>query len=398
MHKNPNIEANEEKVIIDPHVWKKSGMSRLDFVKRIRGVKAIRVREIECSQEATGLPVFSYLPRNLESWGLLERFHRLVNEGDFSVFDERANDFIIAIVIAPSLAHWLFNTKIAVLQLQILNWLAGWLTWHSELPDKKIAQLPAGIVEKVESIQRVHYGQQFCVDELWGKSHSKRPLELLKHYEDITKKLTNTTPPEILKIRTCELENIDLESWGLSRVFDFGYSYIYIRGDDWERYVVRGEICENDRVESSEELRQKWLHTFELYPTRKSHVFGIIRDNEFVNCSTAKIPQVPESVRNKVLQYHNYICFFDGRTRPEFVMHAHHVISKNLIKRLDLPERLFTARENLVCACSCCNTVKSADITQKDVRFYLTQFANSNHPNYPLLKFLDRIEKLQQES
>src|SRR5438045_1139469 len=107
-----NAKRGEGTVVIDPNIWKKSGLSRPEFLGRIRALKKIRVRELVCSQEATVLPVFSYFPRNLESWGLLEQFHNLVNNADFSVFEDRTTDFIIAIVLAPQLARWLLNTEI----------------------------------------------------------------------------------------------------------------------------------------------------------------------------------------------------------------------------------------------------------------------------------------------
>lgn len=282
---NPDIETNhngEEIVVINPHIWKKSGLSRPDFLKRIRNMRAIRIGEINCSQVSTGFPVFSYFPRSLESWGLLERFHKLVNEGDFSVFDERTDDFIIAIVIRPSLGHWLLNTKITTFQRQILNWLAAWFTFHSDPPDKKTTQLPPGVLEQVESIRRTHYSPRFSYDKIWNRSNPQEPFEFLKHYQDVTKELTGAASPEILKLRDCELEGVDLESWGLSggqygnwMGFDFSYRFIRICDGDWERYVLRGEVSNDDRAESDEALRQKWFHTLELYPTRRSHIFGI---------------------------------------------------------------------------------------------------------------------------
>src|ERR1039458_3652852 len=154
-------QQTEEVIVANPHIWKRSGLSRPEFLKRVRGFRKIRVRSLECPQEMTELPVFSYFPRGLQSWGLLERLHSLVNEGDFSVFDERIDDFIVALIIAPQLARWLLNTRIATIQGQILNWLAAWLTFHADLPDKRITSLPPGIHEKVEAIRRSHYGRGF---------------------------------------------------------------------------------------------------------------------------------------------------------------------------------------------------------------------------------------------
>jgi hypothetical protein len=211
----------------------------------------------------------------------LERLHSLVNEADFSVFDERIDDFIVAVIIAPQLARWLLNTRIATIQGQILNWLAAWWTFHADLPDKRITSLPPGIHEKVEAIRRSHYGRGFSYEELWSTAYPERPRELLKHYEDVSKELTGAAPPEILRLRNCELNGVDLGAWGLTGAddwigFDFSYRFAYIRDNDWAKYVVQGQVSELGAAESSEELRQKWLHTIELYPTRKSHVFGVL--------------------------------------------------------------------------------------------------------------------------
>jgi hypothetical protein len=273
----------EATVVIDPHIWKKSGLPRAEFLKRIRAFKKLRLRPVMTPQEATTLPVFSYLPRTLESWGLLERFHNLVNKGDFSVFDGRTSDFIAALIIAPRLATWLLNTKLATIQNQILNWLAAYLTWHSDLPDKKTARLPTGLHEKVEAIIRKHYSGRFSHDAVWEMSNRTGPDDLAAHYEEVSRELTGAAPPEILKLRNWEVRDARTQEWGLSSHnlsdwigFDFHYDYGYIRDDDWKVFIVEGRECELPAAESSEELRQKWLHTLDLYPTRKSHLFSIL--------------------------------------------------------------------------------------------------------------------------
>jgi hypothetical protein len=272
----------EATVVIDPHIWKKSGLARSEFLKRIRSFKKLRLRPVMTPQEATTLPVFSYLPRTLESWGLLERFHNLVNKGDFSVFDGRTSDFIAALIIAPRLATWLLNTKLATLQNQVLNWLAAYLTWHSDLPDKRTTRLPTGLHEKVEAIIRKHYSGRFSHKEVWKMSNSAGPQDLADHYEDVSRELTGAAPPEILKLRNWEVRDVRTQEWGLSDHnpsdwigFDFHYDYGYIPDNDWKAFIVEGQECELDAAESSEDLRQKWLHTLDLYPQRKGHLFSI---------------------------------------------------------------------------------------------------------------------------
>lgn len=107
--------------------------------------------------------------------------------------------------------------------------------------------------------------------------------------------------------------------------------------------------------------------------------------------------QVSEKMRNEVLKYHSYSCIFDGRTRPEFPIHVHHVIPRRLIKQLSLPELLFTARENLVASCGGCNIVKSDQLSKADVLFYLSQFSVKDHPNNALLPFIERVRAFQQD-
>ncbi|MBV9659252.1 MAG: HNH endonuclease, partial [Verrucomicrobia bacterium] len=109
-------------------------------------------------------------------------------------------------------------------------------------------------------------------------------------------------------------------------------------------------------------------------------------------------PQVRAKIRNEVLQFHNYTCIFDGRTRPEVAMHAHHVIPRRVIERLHLPKSLLTARENLVAACIDCNGAKSDELNPKDIAFYLGQFAAADHPNHTLISLLQQIQRLQERA
>ena len=105
---------------------------------------------------------------------------------------------------------------------------------------------------------------------------------------------------------------------------------------------------------------------------------------------------VSPKMKNAVLQFHAYSCFFDGKTRPEVPIHVHHVLPRRLIQRLSLPERLYTARENLVACCGGCNIVKSDELSKPDIQFYLKQFADPTHPNNRLIPFLENIRNLQE--
>ena len=283
MKGNEDNPDQTEICIINPLIWKRSGLPRNEFLKRVRSAQAIRIREWNWIYER--LPRFSYFPSSLDLWTQLERLHHLVNDGDFSVFDERVEDRVFAVILPPRFATWLLRTKVATLQSQIIHWLAAYSTFRGKLPSEQVTELPPGIKEQVEVIKRKYFGTGFSHEELWETHYPERPAELLKHYENTAKAVTGSAPPEILKLRECDFDTVDLSAWGLNRGqfggwpgFTFQYSYAYFRPDDWERIVEKSECDDLVRAESSQDWWQKWLHTFELYPKRGSLVFNAVAD------------------------------------------------------------------------------------------------------------------------
>lgn len=104
---------------------------------------------------------------------------------------------------------------------------------------------------------------------------------------------------------------------------------------------------------------------------------------------------VSDATRNMVLQDNCYQCIFDGRGRPDYHLHVHHIIPRKLIERLGLSKRLYSARENLVACCAGCNIVKSDKLTPADINFYFSQFGDPQHPNHGILPCLEKIRDLQ---
>ena len=271
-----NNSTDGEIVFVNPHIWKASKVSRLEFLRRIRCVEALRVYAVtDASQQTTEMPVISFFPGSLSAWGLLEKFHRVVNEADFSVFD--GYDRILAIMAAPKPVQWIRNTKLVTLQRQILNWIAAWSTYHyGKFPDENTTVLPPGVREEVEAIKREFYDDsRFTNDNLWETHYPERLDQLIRHYEETSKNLTGAPPPEILKLPRFKL-NVALEAWGLGQNFNLPYRYACFLDRDWERIVVQGTTDDLDRMESSEELWEKWLYTFDNYPATHNHVFRVL--------------------------------------------------------------------------------------------------------------------------
>lgn len=280
MKQEDNGVSLEEVAFINPLIWKTTKLSRIDFLHAIKRVYAIQIAESPLNR---GAPEFSYFPQTLDSWSLLERLHSIVNDGDFSVFDERGDDRVFGVMLPKQVATWLLNTKVVTIQRQILNWLAGWSVFHGKFPGDPLEELPAAIRLEVESIKKTHYGSRFTYEELWENAYPERSRELLLHYENITKEITGAAPPEILKIRECDLDGVDLRAWGLSPGsygrwpgFTFHYRYAYFRYDYWKLILENGDPVKLVQAGSDSELWQKLLHTFEMYPTRRSHIFSTL--------------------------------------------------------------------------------------------------------------------------
>lgn len=217
----------------------------------------------------------------MDAWKKLEQLHNLVNNGDFSVFEARTTDIVVALLLSPKVVTWLLNTKVATMQQQILHWLAAWSALHSDLPEQGTC-LPVELSEIVEHLKRQYYSQRFPSDEIWESGYPTMPREFQSHYERTSKEVTGAAPPEILRLLDYQTNSILADDWGLTRIqFSmrlsrlFSYQYVHIRRDDWESYVIHGETTDIGAAEAREDIRQNWLHTLELYPQRKTHIFEV---------------------------------------------------------------------------------------------------------------------------
>ncbi len=91
--------------------------------------------------------------------------------------------------------------------------------------------------------------------------------------------------PEFLLLWARQLDKTNLTAWGLSRrefgrwpSLSFNYRFAFFFERDWQNIIVNGEEDTLERVESSENIWQKWLHTFESYPRTHRHIFFAMSD------------------------------------------------------------------------------------------------------------------------
>ena len=109
-------------------------------------------------------------------------------------------------------------------------------------------------------------------------------------------------------------------------------------------------------------------------------------------------PQVRPKLRDTILRKNNYRCMFCGKNPSDAAvkLEVHHIISRNLIKKLHLDPALHADLEHNLCVtCFSCNRGKSDNLTTEDIEYYRAAFSNPEHPNHNLLPYLTKISELQ---
>jgi hypothetical protein len=101
------------------------------------------------------------------------------------------------------------------------------------------------------------------------------------------------------------------------------------------------------------------------------------------------------SVRKSILARDGYRCCFCGATSASAELEVDHIVSRSLIKRLELPPKLSSAEYNLATTCKSCNRGKRDFLSQRDVAHYIHLFSKDEHPNVQIMTYLEMIARLQ---
>ena len=109
-------------------------------------------------------------------------------------------------------------------------------------------------------------------------------------------------------------------------------------------------------------------------------------------------PQLRPKLRDRILRKNKYRCLFCGKGSLDTELEVHHIIPRNLIKKLHLDPALHTSPENLCVTCFSCNRGKSDSLAKEDIEYYLDAFSSPVHLNHDLLPYLRKISDLQKRS
>lgn len=333
---------NEKVFVIDTKLHKRAKLNRTKFMNRFKSVKYLRTRYYE--------KYLSFYITSQDEYKNIAKFHRLVNQGKFDIFEGRV---IFAIGIEPTLYNWFKKNSLNDIYKQIACWCAGYyfVNEHKRKIIKK--QFYPVLFRQVEALVEKYYSN-FNVKNI--KSDSLESL--LKQDQNEVNKCTlkyketcldfyNGKPPSFLSSPfyydgaiEYKLGEVPECKWGLSNHYSFKIIQAYLRDDDWDRIVINKSTDTLFRAESNAEIFENWKHVYEMYPHKKEFIFHYynveISDSEDENNSTKNYEGNAEFNSIKTVE-----------AKAEFKVNVDNVILFEIMHKLLERKLITTSQEKL---------------------------------------------------
>ena len=187
---------------------------------------------------------------------------------------------------------------------------------------------------------------------------------------DVECLLRSTQPAEAVSLGDAGIEEEYLESLAApTSCIPFLEDTVEIYQNESGRngYILKGQrkraIQERERIL----LAQKRLEDRKRSPHQSR------RANRSPSASPG--PRITKKLRHKILLDYGQRCISCGKDSSIIAIEVDHIIPRNLIKNLNLDDKLHTAPENLAAMCIDCNRGKSGRLTKGDIQFYLQKFS-----------------------
>jgi len=310
-----NENLNNHEIIINAYINDKAKLTRKEFLERLRHVKFIRTNR--------NSSFVKFYLCTFDDYNNLKKFHDIVNKGRFDFKDEN----VFAIAIQPKLYNWFKTTDYSTIEKQIVCWLTGLYFFEPEKRHIMKKQIYPPLFDEILKLVDKHYYGYELVDfqklteTYFEEENDKSGNEFVSEvkrgnekYLSVCKTIYNGEPPEFL-ISPFSYKYID--GWGLTRPnvsdnFSFDVILSYFKESDWERVFVKN-ISTDDlhRVESRNDIWEKWKHTFGTFDERKNFVYCFFYDTDSESKSLKKNKKrngIPQDVRNKVWQRDSGMC------------------------------------------------------------------------------------------
>lgn len=292
MPSNKKLELKAVRDMVDVYIANcvindAAGMSRKVFLEKLAHVRSIRTDFITA---------FSLFPTTEASWTAIDKFHVIVEngdfgDGDFPYSDLRPNAKVFGVYIPLQLYEWFANTSLTTIKKQIALYSAT--VYHYFMGDDRPQNIFPPLFNELQRIIKKYYeSNEDDLDETYKRAahdyyHSLvPPLLSIESFCDRVQKAL---------YKGCH-DNIQIRS-------------AYFSADDWNHHVLHkttryilwrdfeekkgpkpteenynslvnipesylNNIYEDKGPESDEDTWSKWLLTFRKYPITKSHLYS----------------------------------------------------------------------------------------------------------------------------
>lgn len=271
---------NDMVFCVNTEIHKAAGLSKSDFLNKVRYVEAIRYTSFQnMIEKPEDICLYLYDQDNLLK---IEYLHKAINTGNMNCFD--THKYFFGINVPRNLFKWFSNTSLSVIQKQIIVWLTAlWLV----SPEKRHVfkdQICFQIYDEMESVAEKYFDRELFEDQEYvfsgvpdGSAWEKK---VLKNYKKASVSYAGCDVPDFLKKIKWPREQYT--GWGISNKCGLEYNLlfevIYFTSTDWDKIIKKDSDDALWRCESDDKMWSLFLSTYKLADMRGSHVYSLFAD------------------------------------------------------------------------------------------------------------------------
>ncbi len=303
MYLDHNETLKGQVVLIDAFINNKAKLTKIEFLKRVSNIKYLRTKY--------NTNYISFYITSIDEYNNLIKFHDLVNKGIFDF----PYDQVFAVAIQPKLYNWFKTTNITTIQKQIASWMAGSYYFNPQKRDIQKNQVYELLFEEILNIVDTYY-KDYPIPDFSALSKNllnynddtifKEEERCREKYIKSCIEYCETAPPDFLN---SPFEYYRIKEWGVNDCHNFEFVQAYLRDDDWEKIILKGNSNDDmNRSESRDDLWLKWKHVYTTFDQRKNFVYSFYLESSVTSKVKQKREQIQQHIKDKVWQRDSGMC------------------------------------------------------------------------------------------
>lgn len=226
-----------------------AGLKKDGFLERVKSVRAIR-------RSAVTLDLTWY-PTTAREWTLWEGIHNAVNKGEFGNVGVREGYYPFGLILPRSLHNLFERNDLAVIQRQVVAYLATVLAYDPEGEKFIQDQIFPPVAKMAQQARAELYPEPINQNRFWE--------DFLPEVDEAFTTYSGAPAFEFLRFPPYSHRPNDVTNrWWIDSEFHLGYGLYYFTGTDWKTLIVEKGKDALLRCESDKDTWELWLHAFKL--------------------------------------------------------------------------------------------------------------------------------------